>query len=794
MGKPIFTDQFKRYSRGDLRSSANSGWQPLMQERRLASTNHFVLLISSILMAFAGTAHAEEAGEGASAGSDDMIVVKAGSKGETVWTYPGSVTVLGANDLQSLQFTTLSSLSQTTPNISLDEIGTFKGVSNFAMRGLGVNSSIPSVDPAVGLYVDGVYIGVNAGSVFDALDVTRVDLLRGPQGVVFGHNTTGGAVVVTTADPSRDAWQGQARIGLEGPVDSGRGSMLGTGRVIVSGPLSERLAVRLGALHTTDGGYFRNRFNGNHIGAYENTVLRSGLQWDATERLTLTFKGEWNRSDGDGAPTHNNGQNRRDRFDLSLNEEGYHHSLARLAVLRAEYDSGNGQIVSVTGWRKYDLRTRNDIDSSPLTIFHSDTRTAQEQWSNDLYYTQNIGGLDLTVGAYLFHQDVGYEEVRYLAAAQYGGGRVKHDQAELYGQAVAQLAPGLKLTAGLRWSHEKKQADITYVRPRSVCSAVDATCPSSGKNPAAPSENNGFSDKYSWQSLSPRLMLGWEPATDTYAWGSWSRGQRSGGYNLRITQPAAFEQISASLGSPAYGPEQADSFELGFKWRGFAQRLGLSVALFDTEVADLQREINVPSATSGLAQSIYNTADARIRGGEIEASFQPSQALRVSASLGHIDARYRNVRFDINSDGTINALDSELALPRAPRWTWGLGGHYRTGLSGLGLGDKASLSARIDFQHRSPIAYTDNNWGFNSASDRLSASVSVDLGDPAVRVTVFGRNLLDQAQFGGDTQLPFAGGVYSDGNNRPFDPRPAAGTFSPMEKGRSVGLEVALDF
>ena len=106
----------------------------------------------------------------------------------------------------------------------------------------------------------------------------------------------------------------------------------------------------------------------------------------------------------------------------------------------------------------------------------------------------------------------------------------------------------------------------------------------------------------------------------------------------------------------------------------------------------------------------------------------------------------------------INALDCELALPRAPRWTWGLGGQYQASLSGMGIGKEASLSARIDFQHRPRIAYTDNNAGFNSASDRLSASISADLSDPAIRVTVFGRNLLDEVQFGGDTQLPFAGG------------------------------------
>lgn len=746
-------------------------------------------LLGGALITLAGEAHGEAAADAAHADAAEVIVVKAAPRGETVWTYPGNATVIGTDELQSRQFTTLATLSQTAPNVSLDEIGTFKGVANFAMRGLGVNSSIPSIDPAVGLYVDGVYIGINGGSVFDSLDVARVDLLRGPQGVVFGHNTTGGAVIVSTADPARGGWEGHVRLGGEGPVDGGRGSPLGTARAVVSGPLSQRLAVRLGALRTSDGGYFRNGFNGNHIGAYDNSVLRAGVQWDAADRLTFTLKGEWNRSDGDGAPTHNNGQNARDRFDLSINEEGYHHSLARFAVLRAEYETGAGRIVNVAGWRKYDLRTRNDIDSSPLTIFHSDTRTAQEQWSNDLYYTQSLRGLDLTAGAYLFHQRIGYEEVRYLAATQYGGGRISHDQAELYGQAVIALTPALKLTAGLRWSHEAKLARITYVRPRAVCSAVDGTCPISGQNSANPAENNGFADKRSWNSLSPRLVLGWQAAGNAYAWAGWSRGQRSGGYNLRITQPAAFEQVSAALGSPAYGPERADSFEAGVKLRLLDERLGLSAVLFDTEVAHLQREINVPSATSGLAQSIYNTADARLRGGEFEASLQWSPALRLSASLGHIDARYRNVRFDINSDGAINALDADLALPRAPRWTWGLGGQYRAALSAA-----ASLSARVDFQHRGAIAYTDNNWGFNAASDRLNASLSLNLGKPAIRVTVFGRNLLDQVQFGGDTQLPFAGGAFSDGNNRPFDPRPAAGTFSPLEKGRSVGVEVALDF
>ena len=746
--------------------------------------------VSAVLLAGASITlpQAARADDGATQGNRE-IVVSVKQPGQSAWSYPGSIAVIAAQDLEDRRVSTLATLSYGAPNVSLDEIGTFKGVANFAIRGLGVNSSIPSIDPVVGLYVDGVYMGVNAGTVFDTLDLARVEVLRGPQGVVFGRNTTGGAVLVSTAEPARDGWEGHARVGAEGPVDGGRGAPLGTGRLVVSGPLSETLAVRLGALHTADGGYFRNRLNGDHLGGYDNTVLRGALGWYPTDAFTLTLKGEWNRSDGDGAATHNNGQNARDRFDLAINEKGFHHSRSKFAVLRAEYRTENGLLTNVAGWRKYGLRTRNDIDSSPLTIFHSDTRTAQEQWSNDLYYTHQLEGLELTAGAYLFHQSMGYEEVRFLAASQYGGGRLRHDQAELFGQAVVTIAQGLDLSAGLRWSHEAKRARVTYVRPRAACSAVARTCPVSGTNPANPLENNGFADKASWNALSPRLVLGWQASEQLRAWAGWSRGRRSGGYNLRITQPAAFEQVAAALGTPAYGQERVDSFELGVKWRDAGGKASLSAALFQTDVAGMQREINVPSLTSGLAQSIFNTADARIRGGEVEASAEPLAGLRLSASLGYTHAEYRKVFFDINSDGAINAADLALALPRAPKWTWGIGAAHE-----LPLGEKASLRSRVDFQHRSRFAYTDNNWGYNAAADRLDASVALALGEPAITISLFGRNLLDEVQFGGDTQLPFAGGAFSDGNNRPFDPHPAAGTFSPLAKGRTLGVEVALDF
>ncbi len=749
---------------------------------------------ATLLAVFAAaSAQAQDSAPREPRDSDDRtIIVSIKNPSADPDAYTGSVTEIDLEDLDARNVSDLASLSYVAPNVSLDPIGTFKGVANFSIRGLGINSSIPSVEPAVGLFIDGVYMGVNAGTVFDLLDVRSVELLRGPQGVAFGHNTTGGAVLINTGDPSFD-WLGHASVAFEGPIDGGRGGPQATGRAVVSGPLSSSLAMRLAVLHTTDSGYFRNLLTGGDLGKSETTTIRGGLTFEATSRLTLSAKAEWLKSDGDGASTHNNGQFPRDEFDLSIDQIGFYHSKNRFAVLRADYELDTGVITNIAGWRKYNQRTRNDIDSSPVKIFESDTGTRQEQWSNELYYAADLGRVGFTLGAYLFHQELGYDESRDLSGIgfgfQYGGGTQDHDVYGLYGQLDYDLTRALTLSVGARWSREEKSALITYVRPREECSAIEGTCPVDGINPTT-GENNGFADKRAWTNLAPRIALTWRLAPTTKLYASATRGFRSGGYNLRITQPAAFESVSAALGTVAFDAERIDSFEAGVKWRSADRSAKIEAALFWMDVNSLQREINVPSLDSGLAQSIYNTADARIRGGEIEAEYAVTGNLNVSANLGYVDARYTDAFFDINSDGVIDTDDLDLALPRAPEWTWGGSIDWS---APIGKGS-ASLFANAFFQHRAEYAYTDNNWGYNTPSNRLDASFGLLLGNPRIRFTVFGRNLLDELQFGGDTQLPFAGGDQSDGDNEPFDPNPAAGTFSPAFKGRTLGLEVSMDF
>ncbi|MDE2596001.1 MAG: TonB-dependent receptor [Sphingomonadales bacterium] len=747
------------------------------------------LLMASASLLAATAAHADEAAEPRA-----TIVVTATKKplGEDAQTVPLAVNAFTADEIAATKVRAISDLTHAIPGVSLDQVGTFRGVANWSIRGLGINSSIASVDPAVGTFVDGVYVGINPGGSLDLFDLKQIEVLRGPQGTLYGRNVTGGAVLVETADPTSTFHVG-LKGSFDGPVDSGRGAGNLTMQGVVSGPLADGLGIRVAGYHNSDGGYFRNLFNGGSLGKAETNALRGTLAYDRGG-LRLLGKLEWLKTSGDGAVGQNHGRFARDTFDVSLDNEGFIRARAWSGSLRADLDMGGGTLTNVLGWRNFRQFTSNDIDSSPLFLFHSDTGLTQKQWSDELRWSGRVNDvLELTIGDYIFHQDVAYEENRRLptvtAATFYGGGRQGQDVYGIFGQADWHVLPTLTLTGGLRWSQEDKNAAVTFVRTRPACSVVANTCPITGTNPLIAGDPNGFVDKHRWTSWSPKLALSWQPVEDVLAYAGWSRGNRSGGYNLRVTSPAAFLANAAVAGSPSYDAERVDSFEAGIKLSALAGRATLNLAAYRTEVKGMQREVSVASGGSGLAQSIYNTADARIQGFEAEASLRPGKGFTLAANVGHIDARYTRVFFDISGDNAVTAADLALALPRVPRWTWGLSAAHD-----VPLGGAMALTSRVAFQHRSRYAYTDSNFGWVGASDNLDADVTLRLPVKGFSLSLYGRNLLDEVQFGGDTQIPFGGTTLSDGNNRAFDPRPAAGTFSPLMKGRVIGIELAVEY
>jgi iron complex outermembrane recepter protein len=712
---------------------------------------------------------------------------------ENVQDIPLAVTAFNAGTLEAFKIRDVSGLSFQIPSVSLDQIGTSRGTANFSVRGLGINSSIPSIDPTVGVFVDGVYLGINGGVVFDLFDLDSVEVLRGPQGVLFGRNVTGGAVVINTGNPTED-FRGKFRAAVDGPaVDGGRGGANYTVSGVVSGPIVEDvLLFKVGAYYNKDEGYFRNLFDNSNHGKAETKILRGALEARLGD-LTLLGKLDYFESDGDGPSAQNRAIFDRRSFDFAIDNPGGYSNEIWTGSLTANWNIGPGTLTNVFGYRKYNATTNGDIDATPNFLFHSNTETAQKQYSNELRYAISTDRFDLTFGGFYFNQDLAYTEVRNLPLASpltfFGGGRQDHEVIGIFANTQFRLTDALSVIAGIRWNQETKDADVTYVRPRLACSVVQGTCPTSGVNSLIPTENNGFTDRVRFRNVSPKLGLQYEFAT-SQVYGHWSRGFRSGGYNFRITNANAFEQIAlAPGGTLAFDEEKVDNFEIGGKFQTADRSFTLNAAAYVTKIGNMQREVNQSSPTAGVAQSIFNTADATIKGIEAEARMRVSSALIFTANVGIIDAGYDTILFDISGDGVINDADLALSLPRVPPVTIGLGFIHDWDLG------SSNILTRVNYQYRDRAAYTDDNFGWLNDLSNLEANITWNTPVRGLSLSLYGRNLLDQVQEGGDTQVPF-GGPLSTGaaNRRPFQALPAGGTFSPLMRGRNIGIEALFEF
>jgi len=723
---------------------------------------------------------------------------------------PVAVSAFNSDTLDALKVNDLQSLSYSTPNVSLEDVGTSKGTANFSIRGLGINSSIPSIDPTVGVFVDGVYIGVNSGVVLDLFDLDSVEILRGPQGLLFGRNTTGGAVLINTGNPT-DEFRYKARATIETPIDDDRGGPNTTLQATVSGPLIEdKLNGKLGIYHNFDDGYFKNLATDDNLGEAHTTIVRGALEWMPTDTLTFLGKVENFQTNSDGPNGQNRGFYDRGSFDIAINNPGFLDNDVTFGSLRTDLDVGfgNGTITNVIGYRDVESTTSADIDATPLTLFHSGSEFTQEQFSEELRYSGTFDRADVTVGGFYFTQDIAYTERRDLPTTRpaafpanldwefNGGGRQDHTVYGIFGQVDYDVTEKLTGILGLRYGYEEKDVDITYVRPRPNCSMVDETCPITGTNPFIPGEPNGFTDKEDWSTWTPKIGLQYFHTDNTQFYGTYTKGFRSGGYNFRITNALAFEALFPPTESRAFDDEKVDSFEIGMKHETDNGRGQLNAAVFLNDIQDMQRELNLSSPTSGVAQTIINTADAEILGFELEGRYALTDSLLVTANVGVIDAEYTDVIFDISGDGVVNGEDLSLALPRVPDATYGF-----AFIHDYDMAKRGTLVSRLTFQHRDKNAFTDNNYGWMSAADQLDVNLTWNTPIDGVSVSLFGKNLIDESIAGGDTQVPFGGTLAgfapggannSTGVDVPFANNPSIGTFSPLQKGRLIGIEFTI--
>jgi iron complex outermembrane receptor protein len=673
---------------------------------------------------------------------------------------PVAITAFSGEQLDAMHIRDLYALGFSAPSVQMEDIGTTRGSANFSIRGLGINSSIPSIDPTVGVFVDGMYYGLNAGVVLDVFDLESVEVLRGPQGLLFGRNVTGGAVVMNTTRPTEE-FSFNGRVAYE-TGDNYYAS------AVVSGPVSDSIRWKLAGYYNDDGGWHENLANGNDsFGKAETTMIRGALEFDLGDSVNLIVRGEHGQSEGDGPAAHNGGcvaaaipgvcarQYSEDEFDFAIDEEGFYDNEWNnvIAELNWDVDFGDGTITNILAYRDYTSDNLGDIDSTPLFLFHAPSLTEQDQLSNELRYSGSWDRVFLTTGLYYFTQDLLYLENRQIPPAGFpppgitGGGTQDQTTTGIFAQVDIRMSDSVTLNLGGRYTEEEKEAQIATI-PLNLCTFPDGC------------SAYDFQDKRDWDNFTPKIGIQISPDDEMQVYAFWTKGFRSGGYNMRHTAPL--------ISNEAFDEEEQTSMEMGLKKDWAGGKVRTNIALYRNRIDDMQREINESDPVVGVVQLIKNTADATIKGVDAELTAAMSDNLIIKASLGYVDGSYDEVRFDLNGDGTIDDADLALGIPRLSPWSYG-GEIIYSRDTGWG-----SLTAQASGYHRDASYYTDNNLGELRAVDMFNARVALGFMDDRLLVSAFGRNLKDEVTIGGDTQLPFFQGS----------------TFSPLNKGRTYGLEI----
>jgi iron complex outermembrane receptor protein len=636
----------------------------------------------------------------------EEVVVTARKREENLQTTPVAVSALSSEAIAARAITDISEVSQFVPNVHFDSAANIAGSSanlTAFIRGIGQTDFVPTVDPGVGIYLDGVYIGRTVGALLDTADIDRVEVLRGPQGTLFGKNTIGGAVVVTSRRPGTE-W------GADVELTTGEFNRADV-KFGVDLPFSDAARMRITGNYQSRDGYQDRLLDDGQMGNRDSLSGRLLLDVQPSDTFDLTLAVDATRNREEAAPLtvidvaeegvfaffHNqflfgdqclppasldnpncytarwiapnkdsNSSNAPNESDLDLWG----------ASLSASWDLGAFKLKSISAYREFDSTFFWDGDGSPLVISQSDDKYDQSQFSQEF----QLSGLSFDerlkwlVGLYYLNEEA--NDVNYLSLSFtefVSGGRTDNDSYAAFAQVTYSLTPEFNITLGGRYSDEEKRFTpdqyIVSVNPLAATNFGFAGDPgnpncyyflcnplTSGVDPPGTPLQAGdrilpFTEvTASASEFTPAITLDYAPTDHVLTYATYSQGFKGGGFTQRIFPP---EPAASS-----FDPETAEVYELGAKSEWFDRRWRLNGALFSTNYDGLQVIV-----TEGIAPKVRNAGSARIQGAELESEAVLTERLRLSASLGYLDAEYRSL-----SDNVVGiALENE--LPNAPEIT-----------------------------------------------------------------------------------------------------------------------------
>jgi iron complex outermembrane receptor protein len=717
-------------------------------------------LLAIAIAAITGSLHTSTVIAQSETLSLEEVIVTARKRSESIQAVPVSVTALSAAELRNSSLRDLRDLQGFSPNLIVDKVTALPGGAAISIRGVSYQEIDKSLDPGIGVLLDGVYLGTNSGQILENFDLERVEILRGPQGTLFGKNTIGGAINIFRTAPTRElGGKVQGTLGEDGRQDI---------RGLLNLPLTERGGLKLFGSKLESDGYIKNFNLNDDVGGQDYESLGTTVAYDLTDDFNAQFTyervedesdvGAWAninrffdefpystgnteapadlaglfpllgtgsqagfRQFDDESDEDNNSQNGRNTGDVS---NDYYN-------LTFNWRLGDWALSAITGYIDRNEKTRLEYDANRFEFLTVLSETDYEQFSQEIRVNGSIGDVELTTGVYywdsqystdsltedLFTYDLG-DGFTPLPPGSVGTISQDGDTESWAAFASADwaLSDQLTLNLGLRYTYEEKSLE-----------PVGQSFFDGSGNPIVIGESTRVDDD--WDEWSPRVGVQYQWSDDLMTYASYAAGFKSGGFFGRIVQ---VQRV------PSYDPEEVDTYEIGAKSEWWDSRVRVNGAVFYSEYNDKQEEIIVPDATGNVDTAVLNASDAQLFGAELETTALLYDGLTLSAQIGYLDAEYD----EFLVEGIIGVPEdaSDLEMRNAPEWTFGANLNYVHSLF-----DHSEMAYNVNYRWRDDYMTIFNNdpLGRVDAAGFWDANIDYTW-DETITVSVYGRNLGDE--------------------------------------------------
>ena len=691
------------------------------------------------------------------------IIVTAQKRATSLQQTPLAVSAVGGQELRTRQIRDIEDLAPSLPNVNF---GKNVGIARIAIRGLGFDSTLAGQEGRVAYHLDGVYVSRPAATLGTFFDIDRVEVVRGPQGTLYGRNATAGAVNVITADPESQ-FGGYARFTV------GNYSTF-IEEAALTGPVNDAISARVAAIKTDRGGFGKNVVTGQEVDNEHSLAVRAKLKIEPNASTKLTLEADYYHRDDGAFVYHFLGAGNplvpptatalgatkpaNPRDTNAKVPQGDVRSFAGLTGT-AEFDLGLAKLTSITAYRDGFYRVTIDGDDTNAAVGQTLSAERSHQISEELRLAGSLGRLNWIVGGYYFRERI-FGETRLspvrspvpaLRGAQVFGlnfdGHMRTDAYAAFGQLDYEILPRLTLSAGVRYSHEKKAID-----QRTATEFVRVYDP--GQQP----NYTGFQDEATtFSDTTPRFGIEYKPNNNILIYATYAKGFKSGTYNLTSV-------------APPVQPEQLTDYEAGIKLQLLDRRLTVNLAAFKYDYTNLQVTV-----IRGTVAVLENAATARLKGLEGEIVAKPFENFEISGSGAYLSSRFtRYATIDGGRPelGVLNLAGNQ--LPQAPRWTGNAAIQYRipVGSNRLTLRGELTYSSRVYF---SAVNRPEISQGANS---KTNAIIRYELAN-GLNASAFIRNI-------GNRRTVSSSQVSSS-----FAGYPIMGTYDPP---RTYGLTLGYNF